>query len=160
MVATALRHAERAAALVPALMFVVVFLVFVYKIIARYGAGDAAAWADELCVVLFIWMIFWANAFVLRDEDQIRFDLLYRPFPAPARRVLTILRLLLIGGTFLYALPEIAGYIRFLWRERTPVLLWRLDVVYSIFGVFVLSVVVRSAVGVARMLGPNWRRHV
>jgi TRAP-type C4-dicarboxylate transport system permease small subunit len=155
-----LETARRGASVVSALMFVVVFVVFLLKIVRRYAEGDAAAWADELCVVLFIWMIFWANAFVLRDSDQIRFDLLYRPFPPGMRRVMTILRLLLVGGSFLCALPVITDYIRFLWRERTPVLLLRLDLVYAIFGVFVLSVVVRSLWGLGQMLGPGWRRHV
>jgi TRAP-type C4-dicarboxylate transport system permease small subunit len=162
--ATRLDHwaatARRAASFVSAAMFAVVFVIFIFKIFSRYAEHNEAAWTDELCVVLFIWMIFWANAFVLRDRDQIHFDLLYRPCPPPVRRVLMILRLLLIGGSFLWALPAITDYIMFLWRERTPVLRWRLDLVYSCFGLFVLSVVVRSLWGLGQMLGPNWRRHV
>ncbi|HMK80782.1 MAG TPA: TRAP transporter small permease subunit, partial [Xanthobacteraceae bacterium] len=59
-------------------LFAAVFLIFVYKIAMRYLAHDAVAWADEISVVLFIWIIFWANAFVVPDRRQITFDLLYR----------------------------------------------------------------------------------
>ena len=55
-------------------MFAAVFLIFNYKIVMRYLGHDAVAWADEVSVMLFIWIIFWANAFVVRDRapDQLR----------------------------------------------------------------------------------------
>jgi TRAP-type C4-dicarboxylate transport system permease small subunit len=67
-------------------MFACVFLVFVYKIAMRYAGGDAVAWADEVSVVLFVWIIFWANAFVVKDRRQITFDLVYRLLSPSARR--------------------------------------------------------------------------
>ncbi|MGH7153644.1 MAG: TRAP transporter small permease [Acetobacteraceae bacterium] len=153
-------RAGRGASLVSSLMFVLVFAIFIYKIASRYGWGDEPAWSDELSVILFIWIIFWANAFVLREQDHIRFDLLYHPMPRTVRRVMAILRTLLIGGTFLCALPSIVSYTQFLWREHTPVLQLPLDYVYSCFAIFASAVVVRSFWSLARLLGPDWRRHI
>jgi hypothetical protein len=65
-----------------------------------------------------------------------------------------------VGGLFLWALPNVIDYILFLWRERTPVLLLRLDIVYSCFGLFVVAVVVRSVAELIRLVRPGWRRHV
>ncbi len=62
-------------------MFAAVFLIFNYKIFTRYFEHNEAVWADEVLVILFIWIIFWAQAFVLRDSDQITFDLIYRLLP-------------------------------------------------------------------------------
>ena len=59
-------------------LFVCVFLVFCYKIVMRYAVGDAVAWADEISVVLFVWIVFLTNGFVLEDRRQITFDLIYR----------------------------------------------------------------------------------
>jgi TRAP-type C4-dicarboxylate transport system permease small subunit len=136
-----------AAEAVASVMFACVFAVFLLKVVMRYVAGDPLAWADEVSTVLFVWLIFWANAFLVPDRQQIAFDLLYRNLPPGGRRAVRALRLLVVGGLFAWALPGVIGYIRFLWRERTAVLQWRLDWVYSCFGLFVVAVVVRSALG-------------
>ena len=148
---------RQAASLVAGLLFVAVFAVFDWKIALRYFAGDAATWADEVSVVLFIAIVFWANAFVVRDRDQITFDLLYNPAPPALRRAMAIARCLLVGGVFACALPGTVDYLQFLWRERTPVLGLRLDWVYAPFGLFMAAVVVRAVWGLARLLGPRWR---
>ena len=45
---------KRLAEALCAVMFAAVFVIFCYKIMRRYLAGDAVAWGDEVCVVLFI----------------------------------------------------------------------------------------------------------
>ena len=141
---------------IAAAMFAAVFLIFNYKIFTRYFEHNEAVWADEVLVILFIWIIFWAQAFVLRDRDQITFDLIYRLLPARGRRAAALARHVLVGGVFLWALPGSLGYIRFLWREHTPVLNLPLDLVYSCFGLFLVAVIVRSLLSVRRLLGSRW----
>ena len=152
-----MRRLQAAASLVAGVLFVAVFLVFDWKIVLRYLEHDSAAWGDEVSVILFIWIVFWANAFVVPDRQQITFDLLYHPAPAPVRRVMAIARFLLVGGVFAAALPGSIDYILFLWRERTPVLGLRLDWVYSCFGLFMAAVIVRAGWSLWRLLGPRWR---
>src|SRR5271156_6448422 len=76
--AARLRHA---ADWVASAMFAAVFVIFNYKIFTRYFEHDEAVWADEVLVILFIWIIFWANAFLVPDRMQITFDLVYRLLP-------------------------------------------------------------------------------
>ena len=137
--------------------FAGVFLVFVWKIMMRYAAGSAVAWADEVSVVLFVWIVFIANGLLLEDRRQISFDLLYRHAGPSVQRGLMVARIALIGGLFAAALPGSIDYIGFLWRERTPVLLWRLDIVYACFGLFMIGVLIRLGVRLVRLLGPGWR---
>ncbi len=151
------RGIKRAAEALCVAAFAGVFVVFIWKIVMRYVAGDAIAWADEVTVVLFVWIVFIANGFVVEERRQIRFDLLYRHVGPKAQRVLAVLRILLIGGIFAAALPGSIDYIAFLWRERTPVLLWRLDLVYACFGLFMIAVLVRLAARLVRLAGPRWR---
>jgi TRAP-type C4-dicarboxylate transport system permease small subunit len=151
---------RRVANLIAGLMFAAVFLIFNYKIVTRYLGHEEAVWADELSVILFVWIIFWANALLMRDKDQITFDLVYRQLGDRARRWMAIARLLLVGGIFLWALPGSIDYILFLWRERTPVLGLRLDLIYSCFGIFLGAVVLRSAFGVVKLFGADWRRFI
>jgi TRAP-type C4-dicarboxylate transport system permease small subunit len=152
------RGGELAANIVAALMFAAVFLIFCVKIAMRYGAHDAMAWADEVSIILFIWIIFWANAFILGERDHIRFDLVTHAIRSPRiRRIMEVARGLLIGGLFLYAIPATVGYIAFLWRERTPVLNLPLDWVYLCFGIFVVTVPLRAAWTIVRLVRPGWR---
>ncbi|MDB5601583.1 MAG: hypothetical protein JWN71_3627 [Xanthobacteraceae bacterium] len=150
----------RVAELISGVMFALVFVIFNYKIVTRYFGHDEAVWADEVSVILFIWIIFWANSFLVRDKEQITFDLAYRPLPDRWKRVFAILRLLLIGGIFLWALHGSLDYILFLWRERTPVLNLRLDFVYSCFGLFMIAVVARAGWGIYRLIGAKWRGYI
>lgn len=131
-------------------MFAAVFAAFVAKIGARYLLGDALAWADEVSVVLFIWIIFIANGYVVREGEQIRFDLLVRHASPSVQRWMARGRALLIGGIFAAALPTVIDYTMFLFRERTPVLRWRLDFVYSCFALFMAAMVVRAAFALFR----------
>lgn len=132
------------------ILFAGVFAAFVAKIGARYLFGDALAWADEVSVVLFIWIVFIANGCVVPEREQIRFDLLERHAPPRLARAMVIARNLLIGGIFAAALPTVLDYTLFLWRERTPVLGWRLDRVYACFALFLLASALRCAWRVVR----------
>jgi TRAP-type C4-dicarboxylate transport system permease small subunit len=140
-----LRRVRRAVAVLCGGIFAAIFGVFCFGVVRRYAFGDALAWGEELTVILFIWLIFLANAVLVPDERQIRFDLLIRAVPRQAARWLEMLRAVVVGGLFLAALPGAVGYIRFLWRERTPVLQWPLDWVYACFGVFMVAVILRQA---------------
>jgi len=141
---------------IAAAMFAAVFLIFNYKIFTRYFEHDEAVWADEVLVILFIWIIFWAQALVVREKDQITFDLVYRLLPPRGQRITALARHVLIGGVFLWSLPGSLGYIQFLWREHTPVLNLPLDWVYSCFGLFLIAVVVRSFLSAKKLLGARW----
>ena len=136
---------SRAVEIVVVVMFAVVFVTFCVKIGLRYAVGDAAAWADELSVAAFIWIVFLANGFVVADRRQIAFDLIHRNLSAGGQRVVEIARTLLIGGIFAASLPAVIDYTLFLWREKTPVLRWRLDILYSCFALFMVALLVRMA---------------
>lgn len=141
-------------------MFAAVFLIFNYKIFTRYFEHDEAVWADEVLVILFVWIIFWANAFLVRDKQQISFDLVYRLLPDDTKRYVALARAALIGGIFAWALPGSLDYIRFLWREHTPVLNLPLDWVYACFGIFLVAVIARALISGAKLLGPRWRDEI
>ena len=157
---TPLTRLRQAADAVASLMFVAVFLIFCFKIGLRYIAHDTMAWADEVSILLFVWIVFWANALLLRERDHIRFDLVTVLLPPGGRRAMAVTRALLLGGIFLYALPATYDYVAFLWRERTAVLGIRLDRAYACFVLFVAAVVVRAAIDLVLLLGPRWRTHV
>lgn len=147
-----LAASRRAAEFAAGLIFAAVFLLFLVRIAARYALGWPMAWADELGQVLFVWLPFWACATLLPDREQIRFGLVADALPEGARRACAALGLLVVGGLFACSLPACLDYLWFLRRERTPVLGVPLTLAYACFGLFMVAVVVRSALGLFALL--------
>lgn len=158
--ASVLARIRALAALVTTLLFAAIFAIFLFAIFMRYVLQQPVAWADELNIILLLWVMFIAGALVLRDNEHVAFDIAWNAAPPRGRRAMGILAALAFGGLFLAALPGTWSYITFLWRERTTVLEWRLDLVYSCYLVFFIAVILRFGAGLVRLLGPRWRRAV
>lgn len=57
-------------------LFLTLFFVFVIQVTARFGLNKPLSWTDELTVILYVWIILWAAAFVGPEREQVAFDLL------------------------------------------------------------------------------------
>ena len=160
MLARTLRILSKTAEAASALAFAAMFLLFLAGVFTRYVLNSPLVWSDELIMILFLWMVFLTEAFVITEREQVTFDGIYELVGERWRRVILATGALLIAVMFLIALPTVFGYVNFLWRERTPALQWRLDVVYLCFVVFWAAVVVRAVLKLVRLVGPNWRDEV
>lgn len=126
-----------------ALMLGALFLVFLIQIAARYVFNAPALWTLEACLTLWLWVVFWGGAFVLTEKDHVRFDVLYDSVSRRARRTFALITAVAISGGFLAALPATWSYIDFYQIKRSAVLGIRLDIVFSIYGIFAVMVVLR-----------------
>ena len=150
----------RAAEVVSTLAFAAMFVLFLAGIFARYVLGKPLAWSDELIMVIFLWVVFLTEAFVITEREQVTFDGVYDLVGERVRRIIQATGALLIAVMFIIALPTVLDYVRFLWRERTNALQWRLDLVYSCFVIYWTAVIVRALFKLVRLAGPNWRDEV
>ncbi len=158
--ATWLARLRRFFEIVTTLIFAAIFVIFIYAVAMRYLLDRPVAWADELNIILLLWVMFLGGAFVLRDNEHVAFDIVWNAARPSGRRVMGIVAALGFGGLFLAALPSTLSYIAFLWRERTTVLEWRLDWVYACFALFFVSIIVRFGASLVRLLGSRWRDEV
>ena len=142
------------------LAFAAMFVLFLAGIFARYVLGKPLAWSDELIMVIFLWVVFLTEAFVISEREQVTFDGIYDLVGERARRAIQAAGALAVGTMFLVALPTVFDFVTFLWRERTNALQWRLDVVYFCFVIYWTAVIVRAGFKLARLAGPNWRDEV
>ncbi len=62
---------------VAAAMLAAIFGVFLVQIVARYVFNFPIGWTVEVCLTLWLWLVFWGGGFCLRASDHIRFDMLY-----------------------------------------------------------------------------------
>ncbi len=103
-------------------LFFALFTVFIIQIGARFLFDRPLPWTDELVMVLYLWTVLWGASFVLKEEEHVRFDLLYNLCPPGVQRGLRIAAHLLIGGLLGWAVPGSWDYIHFMARENTPVM--------------------------------------
>ena len=81
--------------------------------------------------------------FVLRERDEVRFDIIYSAASERTRRIFTILTGIAAIALFGIALPAVISYVLFLKVEKSAYLGIRLDYLYSIYLVFAVGAVVR-----------------
>ena len=126
-------------------LFLTLFMVFVIQVTARFGFDKPLAWTDEAAVVLYVWIILWAAAFVVPEREHVVFDLVWNSVSQRARQVMQIVGNLLVGGLALCGIPASWDYVHFMNREGTPVLGISFMWVFLPFVLLLTALVVRSA---------------
>ena len=129
-------------------LFLTLFIVFVVQVTARFGFNKPMAWTDEAAVILYVWVILWAAAFVVPEREHVVFDLLWNSVSQRARQVMQIVGNLMIGGLALWAIPASWDYVHFMAREGTPVLGVSFMWVFMPFVLLLAALVVRSALAI------------
>jgi TRAP-type C4-dicarboxylate transport system permease small subunit len=133
------RRAENVLAAMLALMFAA----FILQIIFRYILNLPIGWTNEISVILWIWLVLFGAAFVVREEEEIRFDLIYASVGARARRGMFIISAVALILLYAVSFPAVLDYVTFMKVERTAYLKIRFDWLFSIYIVFVLAVIAR-----------------
>ncbi|MBB3020368.1 TRAP-type C4-dicarboxylate transport system permease small subunit [Microvirga lupini] len=145
------------AELVAAILFMAMFGAFLLQVFTRYILNDPVAWTQEFVLIVYIWIVFWCAAFLLREREHITFDMFFLALPLAGRRVFAFVLTALIGIAFIAALPATIDYVTFMKIEKSPVIGLRFDILYSIFVVFVIAVAVSALLRVWRLLSRSWR---
>ncbi len=141
-----LRRAENVAALLLAVMFVG----FILQIVFRYVLNLPVGWTSELSIIAWLWLVLWGAAFVVREKDEIRFDILYGGAGRKAKRVMVLLSAIGLVALYALSLPAATDYVTFMKVQKTAYLDIRFDWLYAIFLVF-------SVAAILRYLWLGWR---
>ncbi len=141
---------QRSANAVGAGLFTALFLVFMVQIVARFGFNKPLPWTDEAAVMLYVWVILWAAAFIVPEREHVMFDLVWNLVGVRVRKVMRLAGHAMIGGLAAWALPASWDYVSFMRREGTPVLGVPFMWVFLPFVLLLAALVVRSAVGIWR----------
>jgi TRAP-type C4-dicarboxylate transport system permease small subunit len=140
-----LRFLQGAADGIGGALFLTLFVVFIVQVGARFGLNKPLPWTDEAAVVLYVWIILWASAVIVREREHVVFDLLWNSVGRRTRRAMRIVGNLMVGGLAAVAVPATWDYVHFMQREKTPVLgmpfLW----VFLPFVILMVALVLRSA---------------
>ena len=148
----AARWLRRRAENIAAALLAAMFLCFILQIVARYVFNYPLGWTDEVSVICWIWCVLWGSVFVLREKDEVRFDIIYSASSERTRCIFTVITGVVAIALFSVALPAVIAYVTFIKVERSAYLGIRLDYLYSIYVIFSVAVIVRYAALVWRAL--------
>ena len=124
-------------------LLAVMFAAFIVQIVFRYLFNFPIGWTSELTVITWLYLVLWGSAFVLKEREEIRFDLLYAAAGRRARLAMGILFSAAIVMLYGASLPATFAYVSFMKVERTAYLKIRMDWLFSIYAIFAVAVIVR-----------------
>jgi len=134
---------RRRAENVAAAMLAAMFAAFVLQVAFRYLLNFPVGWTSELSVVLWLWLILWGAAFVVREGEEVRFDLLTAAAPRPVRMAMGIVAAVALIVLYGASLPASWKYVAFMKVEKSAYLKIRMDWLYSIYLVFLVAMLAR-----------------
>ncbi len=137
---------------IAAAMLAAMFLTFLLQIFSRYVLQTPFGWTLELCLILWVWIVFFGCAFIVREKDHVTFDIFYLAAPRRVRQVLALISAGAIVVGMLWAFLPTWDYIDFQKIKRTTTVRLpitdekiRMRTIFSIYAIFMLVVAARYA---------------
>jgi TRAP-type C4-dicarboxylate transport system permease small subunit len=124
-------------------MLAVMFVAFILQIVFRYFLNFPVGWTSELTVVLWLWLVLWGASFVVKESEEIRFDIITAsvgPRVRIAMGMVVALALVVLYGASLKASFD---YVTFMKVEKSSYLKIRMDWLFSIYLLFLVAIIVR-----------------
>ena len=158
---SALRGFSRFAQFIAAMMMAAMFATFLIQITIRYTARlewlaeampflapEHYGWTLEFCLLLWVWIVFWGNAFVVRERDHVTFDIVYGAVSPGVRKWFAIVGGLAVAAALLVSVSETWDRFAILRLKRTATL----DAIFGdwirmrhIYAIYILFMVVVAA---------------
>lgn len=140
--------------------FAGLFIVFVIQIFFRYVLNNPLSWTQEIAGILYVWIVCIGSATIVKEREHVSFDLLYESVAPHKRKFLALLGTGFVLVVLLLSLYGNYDYIAFTARQKTPTLRLPMTVVFSAFGVFMVLLIVNSAIRIYRLMHRDWDREL
>ena len=118
------------------------FFTFILQIFARYVLDNPPGWTLELCLTLWVWLVFLGNAVVVRHRDHVVFDVFYHWVGMRTRRLFALFTAAAIVIAMVVAVLPTWDFIDFLKIKKSATLGVSMRMVFSVYMFFMLAVIV------------------
>lgn len=137
---------------IAAAMLAAMFLTFLIQIFSRYVLLQPFGWTLELCLILWVWIVFFGCAFMVREKDHVTFDIFYLAAPRRIRQILALAAAgAIVIGMALALLPT-WDYIDWMKIRKTTTVenpftgnKIPMRTIFSIYAIFMVALIVRYA---------------
>ncbi|HTV71901.1 MAG TPA: TRAP transporter small permease subunit, partial [Rhizobiaceae bacterium] len=126
-----------------AAMLATMFFAFLLQVLFRYVLNWPTGWTNELSAILWIWLVLWGAAFVLTEQEEMRFDLIYASVKPRTRSIMFLICAASLIALYAISFPAVLDYVTFMKVEKSAYLKLRFDWLYSIYVIFVVAVIIR-----------------
>ena len=134
---------QRRAENILAALLGVMFTAFIIQIVFRYFFNLPTGWTSELTAITWLWLVLWGAAFVIREDEEIRIDLLASLVGQRARLVMALIATAAIIVLYGISLPASWSYVSFMKVEKSSYLHIPMNWLYSIYILFVVAILAR-----------------
>jgi TRAP-type C4-dicarboxylate transport system permease small subunit len=149
---TVIASLQRFAEAVAAGLLAIIFVAFIIQIVLRYAFNWPVGWTSEVSVIAWLWLVLWGAAFVLKDHEEIRIDMLSALLGRRARIAMGILGALSMVLLFGMSLPAAYAYVSFMKVEKSAYMHIRFDALFSIYIMFSVAVIARNLWNIWQLL--------
>ncbi|HOZ66286.1 MAG TPA: TRAP transporter small permease [Burkholderiaceae bacterium] len=129
-------------------MMGIMFATVIAQVIFRYVLNLPLAWSDEICNFIWLWGILWGASFVMRNHEDIRFDMLYNLLSRKSKRILTFVASSSLVLVLLLSLPKTWSFIDFMKIEKSAAMGIPMNWVFGLYLVFIVTMCIRH-IGIA-----------
>lgn len=135
---------------IAATMLAAMFITFLLQIFSRYILLTPFGWTLELCLVLWVWIVFFGCAFLVREEHHVTFDIFYLAASRRTQRALALISAAAIAIGMAWAFLPTWDYIDWMKIRKTSTVInpftdqkIPMRTIFSIYAVFMLAVIAR-----------------
>jgi TRAP-type C4-dicarboxylate transport system permease small subunit len=134
---------QRRAEEIAVALIAVMFLGFIVQIVFRYLLNFPIGWTSELSSITWTWLVLWGAAFVVREEEEIRLDIIYGSVSRNGRRYMSLFVAAALVVLYTISLPAVTAYVTFMKVQESPYLNIRFDYLFSIYVIFAVASIIR-----------------
>jgi C4-dicarboxylate transporter, DctQ subunit len=138
-----LRWLRKRAENIAAAMLAVMFVAFLIQIVFRYFFNYPVGWTSELTVVMWLWIVLWGAAFVLKESEEVRFDLITAAVGRRTRIAMGVVAAVSVIVLYGASLVPSWKYVTFMKVEKSSYLKIRMDWLFSIYIIFLVAILAR-----------------
>jgi len=116
---------------IPVACFVIMFVIFIAQIFSRYILRAPLAWAYEVTVSCYLWLVVLGACYAQRNRSHVTFTLLTDKLPMRLQAAFIGLGSLLIAFAFIWSFVPSIEFVDFMKAQKTSVLRITLNIVYA-----------------------------
>jgi len=116
---------------IPVASFVIMFVIFIAQIFSRYILRAPLAWAYEVTVSCYLWLVVLGACYAQRNRSHVTFTLLTDKLPMRVQAAFIGLGSLLIAFAFIWSFVPSIEFVGFMKAQKTSVLRIGLNIVYA-----------------------------
>lgn len=133
-------------------LLMAIFFTFVLQVFMRYVAGNPLGWTLEASLIAYLWLVFWFSGFLIKDREQVYFDVLYSAVRPKTQRIFDVIAGTIVVLALAMSYPATVDYVTFMKIEKTGATQIRLDYVFSVFLIFFPFVIIRGGIRIFHLL--------